>query len=163
MGLTDDFSLRFTPAVLAIIAIGFGCSTTVEDRVGRGVAWDVDRTEVISWMADDPNFSQDYELEASGMAVSSGFLVVASEKYSRLLVIDTENDHVGRVVQLDVPRHAELEGIAMGDGSIFLCDEAYAAVYEIQLEEGEGLPDLPSMSPLPTGVFPTTPADPELV
>ncbi len=133
-------------AVLALVATATGCSTTVQDRMGRGVAWDVDLAEEIVWRADDPSFAQDYELEASGLAMVSGLLVLPSEKYARLLVIDATTDPDARVVRLDVPRHAELEGIAVAGSSIFLCDEAHAAVYEIRMGDNSTIADLPSES-----------------
>jgi len=80
------------------------------------------------------------------LAVVSGLLVLPSEKYARLLVIDAATDPEARVVRLDVPRHAELEGITVAGSSIFLCDEAHAAVYEIRLGEDSTIADLPSGS-----------------
>jgi uncharacterized protein YjiK len=108
------------------------------------VVWDVSRAEEVSWNADDPSFSQNFELEASGLAVFDGLLFIPSEKYARILVMPAAPDPKARVVRLDVPRHSELEGIAIGGSSVFLCDEAHAAVYEIRLGDLDGSGGSPS-------------------
>jgi len=109
--------------------------------------WDLDRAEVVTWVSDDPSFAQAFAIEASGLAASGRYLFVPSEKYARLLVVDTGVDVAVRVIPLAVPRHAELEGVALGDGSLFFCDEAHAAVYSADIETdgllGSDLDDLP--------------------
>lgn len=83
------------------------------------------------WHPDDEHFSQDWALETSGFAFTDGSMVATSEKYARLLFFDDGLEV--RVVTLGVPRHAELEGVAWHDGSLYLCDEAHAAVYRVEL------------------------------
>jgi len=112
-----------------------GCrSTAPETRVGP---WDVSQAETLSWLPDDDNFAQDRALETSGLAFTDTEMVAPSEKYGRLLFFDDELN--ARVVSLGVPRHAELEGVAWHDGSLYMCDEANAAVYRVDLGEGSEL------------------------
>jgi hypothetical protein len=127
-------------------AFGIACLTAVIAGLGcRSVAvpedheppWDVARAEVIRWQPDDPSFGQDFALEASGLAVSEHVLYVPSEKYARLLVIDLEDDARARVWRLMVPKHSELEAVAVIDGGVLLCDEAHATVYEVTLGNGD--------------------------
>ena len=101
------------------------------------MVWDLSRAEAVSWESDDPSFNQGFAVEASGMAATGSYLMIPSEKYSRLLVFEHGGENRVGVVRLDVPRHAELEGVAVnGDGLLF-CDEAHAAVYEMA-DAGEG-------------------------
>ena len=127
-------------------AFGIVCLTAVIAGLGcRSVAvpedheppWDVARAEVIRWQPDDPLFGQDFALEASGLAVSEHVLYVPSEKYARLLVIDLEDDARARVWRLMVPKHSELEAVAVIDGGVLLCDEAHATVYEVTFGNGD--------------------------
>jgi uncharacterized protein YjiK len=125
---------RFFDCFLLIaVAVGVGCKTTAPQPEAPRPAWDVDRAEAIRWRASDPAFGQDFALEASGLAASGGRLYVPSEKYSRILVIDQTADAGARVIRLEVPRHSELEGIAVVEGALLLCDEAHAAVYEVPI------------------------------
>jgi len=101
--------------------------------------WDVDRAEVVHWRSDHPSFDQEFALEASGLAASQRFLYVASEKYARLLQIDLSPDPRARVTALAVPPHSELEGVALHDGTLYLCDEANAAVYSAHLGDEQQL------------------------
>ncbi len=78
----------------------------------------------LAWQSDDVNFAQDRALETSGLAFTDEAMVAPSEKYGRLLFFNPELE--ARVVELGVPRHAELEGVAWHDGSLYLCDEAHA-------------------------------------
>jgi hypothetical protein len=48
------------------------------------------------------------------------------------------------VVVLGVPVHAELEGLAWRDGIVYLCDEAHAVVYRVEM--GEETRDLPRLA-----------------
>jgi hypothetical protein len=124
-----------------VIVIGVaagGCATTTAAPDGP---WDVSRAEILTWNPDDDNFTQDRALETSGLARTDDAIVAPAEKYARLLFFDAELD--ARVVEIGVPRHAELEGIAWHDGSLYLCDEAHAAVYRVDLGEGtSGVPRL---------------------
>ena len=130
--------------VWAVLSLGVGCRSTGEPDRPLSPAWDVNRAEVFEWRADDPAFDQDYALEASGLAILDGDLLVPSEKYGRILVIDPESDFAATVVPLGTPRHAELEGLAVAGVNLVLCDEAHAAVYEISAEAVAGFVEAPS-------------------
>lgn len=104
--------------------------------------WDVARAEELTWHPDDEHFTQDWALETSGLAFTPEGLVAPSEKYARLLFFDERLE--ARVVALGVPRHAELEGVAVHGDSLFLCDEAHAAVYRVEL--GDATRDLPKLA-----------------
>jgi hypothetical protein len=121
---------------LTAVIAGLGCrSAAVQED--HEPPWDVARAEVIRWQPDDPAFGQDFALEASGLAVSAHVLYVPSEKYARLLVIDLEDDARARVRRLVVPKHSELEAVAVIDGGVLLCDEAHATVYEVTFGDGD--------------------------
>lgn len=123
---------RLAIAALLLAGALLGCRSAVE--TARPLpAWDLERTEIIRWRADDPAFDQDKAIEASGLAAADGRLYVASEKYARLLVMDAASDPEARVVHLALPPHAELEGVAVSGREILLCDEAHAAVYQVAL------------------------------
>ena len=116
-------------AGLAVIVLGGGgCATTTQAPAGL---WNPARAEVLTWRPDDPNFTQDRALEASGLALTDDALVATAEKYARLLFFDAELE--ARVVEVGVPRYAELEGVAWHEGALYLCDEAHAAVYRVDL------------------------------
>ena len=126
---------RWTPGVFCLLTaliFGTGCRSAA-DSGDEPPPWDVARAEVIRWQSDDPSFGQDYALEASGLAASEHKLYVPSEKYARLLLIDPEADPRARILRLEVPGRSELEGIAVVDGGVLLCDEAHAAVYEVTI------------------------------
>jgi hypothetical protein len=110
--------------------------------------WDLERAEIIEWQSDDPAFEQDMALEASGLAVLDGILVVPSETYGRLLLIDPEESYEVRVLRLEVPLYAELEGVTVHGHTAYLCDEAYATVHVVDLT----LKD--SVEPIPTRALP---------
>lgn len=130
---------------LTTVAVGVGCRTTAPQPAAPRPAWDVARAETIHWRASDPAFGQEFALEASGLAASGGRLYVPSEKYARILLIDQMADAGARVVRIAVPRHSELEGIAVAGEALLLCDEAHAAVYEVPVggEVLSGGTDLP--------------------
>jgi hypothetical protein len=119
--------------LLAAVVVGFGCTTSVSRHEESRPAWDVDQAEVIHWRASDGAFEQGFALEASGLAASRGHLFVPSEKYARLLILDQTADPRAQVIRLDVPRHSELEGIAIVGEKLLLCDEAHASVYEVSI------------------------------
>jgi len=121
----------------AVLAAAGGCRSTVEAPGDAAGPWDVARAETLEWLPDDEHFSQDWALEASGLAFTDRGIVVPSEKYARLLLIDPGLD--ARVVELGVPRHAELEGVAWHDGSVYMCDEAHAAVFRVDLGDATRL------------------------
>ncbi len=119
-----------------------GCASTERATVQpRPGPWDLSRAETLSWSPDDERFAQGFALETSGLAFADGVLVAPSEKYGRLLFLGPDLE--ARVVELGVPQHAELEGVAWHDGSFYLCDEAHAAIYRVPSgEETELLPKL---------------------
>jgi len=118
--------------VLGAIFANGACATRSLPKAETSPIWDLDHAEIIEWQADDPSFEQNFAVEASGLAVNGRFVLIPSEKYSRLLVLNARGDdrRLG-VVRLDVPRHTELEGVAATGSSLFFCDEAHAAVYEL--------------------------------
>lgn len=122
-------SVVFLVPLALSLACAVGCRSTAHGPT-RG-PWDAARAETLVWHADDEHFDQGWALETSGLAFSDRGLVAPSEKYARLLFFDRDLD--ARVVELGVPRHAELEGVAWYDGSLYLCDEAHAAVYRVDL------------------------------
>ena len=121
---------------LLLLAQVTGCRTVAGPAAPP---WNVDSAQVVEWQADDPSFAQEYALEASGLAASRDLLFVTSEKYGRLLLVNPAE--MGRVetVLLAVPRYSELEGVALGAGSLFFCDEAHAAVYRLNVEDLQAL------------------------
>ena len=120
-----------------------GCRSTA-DRAGEAPVgqWDVSRAEELTWRADDEHFTQDWALETSGLAFAGNEMVAPSEKYARLLFFNDELE--ARVVALGVPRHAEIEGVSSHGDSLFMCDEAHAAVYRVDL--GDATRDLPRLA-----------------
>ena len=134
--------------LVAVLHVWTGCrSAAVDSRVSLPT-WDVDRAEVVRWRSDHPSFDQVFALEASGLAASEQFLYVASEKYARLLQIDLSPDPEARVMALAVPQHSELEGVALHDGTFYLCDEASAAVYSAPLGDEQKLAVGPESRPI---------------
>jgi uncharacterized protein YjiK len=119
--------------ILVFAASVLSCRSAIDTGRPPLPRWDVSRAEILSWRVADPEFNQDYALEASGLAAADGLLYVASEKYSRLLLMEAATDPVARVVELAVPAHAELEGVAVTQREVLLCDEAHAAVYLVPL------------------------------
>jgi len=146
---------RFTSICLLIaVAIGFGCSSSIPKGEAPRPAWDVERAEVVHWRASDPSFEQGFALEASGLAASGARLFVPSEKYARMLVIDQAAGARARVIRLDVPRHSELEGIAVVGKTVLLCDEAHATVYEVHLGEEPHRAEGGTSEPIPAKELP---------
>jgi len=115
--------------------------TSAKDDVDHssGPTWDLGRAEILTWRASDSRFDQDHALEASGLTDSGRFLYATSEKYWRILQIDHGEEISARVVGLDVPRRTELEGVGFADGALFLCDEAHATVYRVELPDEASL------------------------
>jgi hypothetical protein len=120
-----------TAVVLLAISGLMGCRS-IEVGTTTLPSWDLERAELLEWKADDPAFAQHRALEASGMAVYDESLYVSSEKYARLIHIDSGSLEA-RVLRLDVPQFAELEGVAIHGGTAYLCDEAHAAVHVVDL------------------------------
>ncbi len=129
-----------------------GCAST-DGTTGEGESgpWDLSRAETLSWSADDEHFTQDWALETSGLAFTDEAMVAPSEKYGRLMFFNSGLE--ARVVELGVPRHAELEGVAWHDGSLYLCDEAHAAVYRVEVGDATRLvPKLAAVELLLDGI-----------
>jgi len=120
-----------TAAALATTTLISGCRSADPGSDIADGPWDVSRAENLVWHPDDEHFTQNRALETSGLAFTNDGLVAPSEKYGRLLFFSPALD--ARVVALGVPRHAEVEGVAWHDGTLFLCDEAHAAVYRVAL------------------------------
>jgi hypothetical protein len=125
-------------AAIALAASGLlsvaGCASTPPSAERpRPGPWDPNRAQALSWSADDRHFTQGWAVETSGLAFTDEAMVAPSEKYGRLLVFSPTLE--ARVVELGVPPHAELEGVAWHDGSLYLCDEAHATVYRVGLGE----------------------------
>ena len=131
-------SARRVVACLGVVVClaALGCGARTEPIREAVPPWDLSRAETVEWASADPSFAQNYAIEASGMATDGSRLFIPSEKYSRLLIVDPKRGDAVGVVRLDVPRHTELEGVAVCGGSLFLCDEAHAAVYEVAAGEG---------------------------
>ena len=130
----SSFPLLAPLLVLSLI----GCRTTEVSEPGTAVAvgswWDVEQAEILVWHADDPAFEQTMALEASGLVAHDGMLLAVSEKYAHLLRIDPTTLEV-QTLLMDLPRYAEVEGITVDGREILLCDEAFAAVWAIDLPE----------------------------
>lgn len=130
-------------AALAFVAVGAGCrgepvAAPVDSHPPiSALTWDPERAEVLHWQVDDPAFAQDRALEASGLAATSRYLYVASEKYASVLQVDPAGGWTSRVLTLAVPPGSELEGVAVVGSTLWVCDEAHAAVYVAELGEGE--------------------------
>jgi len=147
--------VRFGVAI-ALAANAFlwvnGCSSTERavDRPRSG-PWDLSRAETLLWSPDDERFGQGLAVETSGLAFADDVLVAPSEKYGRLIFISP--DFGARVVEIGVPAHAELEGVAWRDGSLYLCDEAHAAIYRVRSgEETKLLPKLAAVEMPVSGI-----------
>jgi hypothetical protein len=134
---------------MAVMSAQFGCRSSSPSEDSPAPAWDVDRAEILQWHSDHPSFEQHHALEASGLAMSESCLFVPSEKYGRILLIEPSTDLPVTTVKIAVPRHSELEGVALTANGVLLCDEAHAAVYEVSIDregcvaesaEGESLP-----------------------
>jgi len=142
---------RLLAAILCLVAaFGEGCrSAAPPEPVGPLAWWDPADAELLTWHSDQPSFDQGFALEASGLAASDRFLYLASEKYARVLQLPIDGPTTARVIAIAVPAHGELEGVAYGGGSLYLCDEAHAAVYEVPLPAGEVLSDADVATALP--------------
>jgi len=93
--------------------------------------WDLSRAEFLQWTADDPAFDQDHAIEASGMAAEGNNFWIASEKYARLLRLDSRNLRV-RVEKIDLPEFSEVEGITLdSEHGLLMTDEAHAEIFVI--------------------------------
>ena len=123
--------LAVSLAALGVLLVNGACATHPPLPAEISPIWDLKRAEIVQWRSDDPSFAQNFAIEASGMAVGGHSLYIPSEKYSRLLVYEPQGEQGVGVVRLDVPRHAELEGVAATGSSLLFCDEAHAAVYEL--------------------------------
>lgn len=136
--------------VLALLVIpGVGCRSATGLEKRTPPPWNLARAQVVKWRADEAFFAQEFAIEASGLAASHRFLWVPSEKYGGLLLVELTKHALVKTVRVGVPRYAELEGVALVDGGVLLCDEAHAAVYEISVESERDLFESPPLEPLP--------------
>jgi hypothetical protein len=139
---------RWILSSLLLISV-VGCRSAAAPEPSRPPPWNIARAQVVRWQAEEPFFAQDFAIEASGLAASNRFLWVPSEKYGGLLLMElVKRAHV-KTVRVGVPRHAELEGVALVDGGVLLCDEAHAAVYEVPIEDERSVFASPPAEPLP--------------
>jgi len=137
-------------ALMAALAFASCRSAAPPEPAGPQALWDPADAELLTWQADRPSFQQEFALEASGLAASDRFLYVASEKYARVLQLPiAAPTTTARVIAVAVPPHSELEGVAYGGGSLFFCDEAHAAVYEVPLPADEQSAGSGEAPPLP--------------
>jgi hypothetical protein len=139
---------RWTILFLLLTSV-VGCRSATGPELKSKPPWNVARAQVVRWHADEPFFSQEFAIEASGLAASDRFLWVSSEKYGGLLLIDLQGRPYVKTVRIGVPRHAELEGVALVDGGVLLCDEAHAAVYEVLIDNEEQVFAFPPAQALP--------------
>ena len=139
---------RWTTLFLLLTSIA-GCRSASAPEPRSNPPWNIARAEVVRWQADEPFFAQEFAIEASGLAASDRFLWVSSEKYGGLLLIDLQGRPYVKTVRVAVPKHAELEGVALVDGAVLLCDEAHAAVYEASIENEEQVFAFPPAGALP--------------
>ena len=140
--------------VLGLVVVMSGCRSATSPPAPTLPSWDIARAEVINWRSDDSYFEQDFALEASGLAAIGGYLCITSEKYARLLLVEPVGDATARVIRLEVPRHSELEGVAMTENGLLLCDEAHAAVYEVPIGDDGSLVENGGSDALPAHQIP---------
>mgnify|MGYP001827797160 CR=1 FL=1 len=141
--------MRRWTIVFSLLVLAIGCRSATGPGPESAPPWEISRAEVVRWQADDPFFAQDFAIEASGLAASDRFLWVTSEKYGGLLIIDLQEHPYVKTLHIGVPKHAELEGVALADGTLLLCDEAHAAVYEVAIDDEQQVFDSPPALPLP--------------
>ena len=141
--------MRRWTIVLSLLVLAIGCRSATGPDPESAPPWDIARAQVVRWQADDPYFAQDFAIEASGLAASDRFLWVTSEKYGGLLLIDLQGRPYVKTVRVGVPKHAELEGVALVEGGLLLCDEAHAAVYEVPIDSEEQVFASPPEQALP--------------
>lgn len=136
-----------------LLALALGCRSAAVPESKTSPPWNIVRAEVVRWQSEQPFFSQDFAVEASGLAASHRFLWVPSEKYGGLLLIELSKHAHVKIIRMGVPRRAEIEGLALIDGGILLCDEAHAAVYEVPIDNERQLFTSPPTEPLPIKVL----------
>ena len=113
-------TIRTLGAALGMLILGItaGCRSTSGDLPSIG-SWDPDRAEILEWSSSDPAYEQDHAMEASGLVSVGDELFATSEKYQRLIRIDTETLKV-EVDVLTIPEKTELEGVTVlgGEGAV---------------------------------------------
>ena len=139
---------RWTISFLLLTSV-IGCRSASAPETKSTPPWNIARAQVVRWQVDEPFFAQEFAIEASGLAASDRFLWVSSEKYGGLLLIDLLGRAYVKTVRVGVPKYAELEGVALVDGGVLLCDEAHAAVYEVAIDDEQQVFAFPPAVPLP--------------
>ncbi len=145
--------IRTVFATCAVIALA-GCQTSAVERAAVPAPWDLERAQLMFWSSDEPSFHQGSAIEASSIAAAGDLLIVAAEKYGCLVVIDCGDGHRARVVRLEVPRHSELEGVAVSGDTLYLSDEAHAVAYAIELDSLRRLTEVSADEMLPVKRLP---------
>ena len=110
--------------------------------VSRTPWWDVSEARFLEWRSDDPAFDQDRAIEASGLAVGDGVLYAVSEKYARILRIDTGTMEA-ETYRPELPPYSEIEGVTVEGDRLLMCDEAHAAVWTAPIPRSAETADLP--------------------
>jgi hypothetical protein len=141
-------------SLFVLLMSAVGCRSAIAPEPTSTPPWNIARAEVVRWQADEPFYAQDFAIEASGLAASDRFLWVSSEKYGGLLLVDLLERSYVKTVRVGVPKYAELEGVALVDGGVLLCDEAHAAVYEVAIEDEQQAFASPPATPLPAEALP---------
>jgi hypothetical protein len=144
MGAVAELKLpsRRSPAALLALCLMAPLLVACRSIPGTGSVWELGKAQLLEWKVDQIGFDQNSELEASGLAFVGDVLMVASEKYGSLVVVEPNADLRARVIRIDVPRYSELEGVAVAGDVLYLCDEAHAAVYRVDLGSATRLHEL---------------------
>jgi hypothetical protein len=132
-----------------LLASCLGCRSAGTQESQVPPPWAIAHAQVVRWQAEEPYFSQEFAIEASGLAASDQFLWVPSEKYRGLLLIELVKHTQVKRIRIGVPPRAEIEGVALVEGGVILCDEAHAAVYEVPVEDERQIFDSPPVDALP--------------
>jgi len=145
--------MRRWTILFLLLTSATGCRSATAPGPKSTPPWNLAQAELVRWQADEPFFAQDFAIEASGLAASDRFLWVSSEKYGGMLLVDILGRRYVKTVRVGVPKHAELEGVALVDGGVLICDEAHAAVYEVLIDDEQQVFASPPIQPLPVAAL----------